>query len=402
VAAPAILATMTPTSVRSRAFGRHRVLIAGGGFAAVEAMLALRAHAGAADVELISPDRRFVYRPAATAQPFDRKPPMSYDLAAIAHDLGARHRVDRLEAVAPAARLARLASGTVAPYDSLILAIGVKRLARVAGALTFADHSRAPQFEAVLEDLAAGTARRIVFAIPSGVCWALPMYELALFTAGYAREREVEADIAIVTPERAPLDVFGAHASGLVRDLLDERGVRFLGARNPERFDRDGRLHLRSKADPLAADRVIAAPSMVGRPIAGIPGSWHGFVPTDARGRVEGLDGVYAAGDMTTYPIKQGGLATQQADTIAADIGVRWAGAPVSDWPIVRVLRARLIGGMQPVELVAALDRGGRAIDARLDAACGPVSSNAPAHTKVYGRHLSPYLGSRAPLPAAT
>src|SRR3954454_25001492 len=248
-----------------------RVVIAGGGFAAIEALLALGAAERAFDVELISADRRFVYRPAATAQPFDGTPPLCYDLASIADDLGAAHRVDRVEAVAPAARLVRLASGTLVRYDVLVLATGVRRLARIPGALTFTGPAQAPQFEAVLDELAAGAARRIAFAIPSGVCWALPLYELALLTARYARERGLDADVAIVTPERAPLDVFGVQASGLIGDMLDEREVRFLGSRSPERFDRAGELHLRFEAGPLAADRVVAAPSMVGRPICGIP-----------------------------------------------------------------------------------------------------------------------------------
>jgi sulfide:quinone oxidoreductase len=377
----------------------RRVVIAGGGFAAVEALLALRALDDSAEIELVGPDRRFHYRPAATAQPFDRTAPLEYDLAAIADELGAAHRVDRIEAVAPAARIGRLTSDALARYDALILATGVRRLARIAGALTFAGPAQAPQFDRVLSDLASGAARRIVFAIPNGVSWALPLYELALLTVAYARERNIDADVAIVTPERAPLDVFGAHASALVRGVLDERGVRFLGSRNPERFDRDRRLYLRFGADPLPADRVIAAPSMVGRPIVGIPGSWHGFVPTDERGRVEGLDGVYAAGDMTTFPIKQGGLATQQADTIAAAIAARAGRAPDRAWPVVRMLRARLIGGERPVDLVAVLDAAGRAVDARLDAACGPSSRlDAPASAKVYGRYLAPYLSARAPL----
>jgi sulfide:quinone oxidoreductase len=393
---------MTETPELSPRARPHRVLIAGGGFAAVEAMLALRALAGEIEIEVITAKPRFAYGPAATAQAFDHSPPLSYDFARIAADCHAEHRVDRIEAVAPAARTARLASGTLAPYDSLVLAIGARRLARVAGALTFAGPADTPQFEAVLDDLAAGTARRIVFAVPSGVTWALPLYELALLTAGYAREHHSDADIAIVTPEHAPLDIFGAHASGLVRDLLAERDVRFLGARIPERFDRDGHLHLRLEAAALPADRVIAAPCMVGRAIPGIPGSWHGFVSTDERCRVEGLDGVYAAGDMTTYPIKQGGLATQQADTIAGDIAARHAGVPARDWPIVRVLRARLIGGAQPVDLFATLDGAGRPLDARLDAACGPAATlGAAAHTKVYGRHLTPYLGARAPRSSA-
>ena len=95
----------------------------------------------------------------------------------------------------------------------------------------------------------------------------------------------------------------------------------------------------------LCADRVIAAPRIVGRAIAGVPGSWYGFVPVDDRGRVEGLHGVYAAGDMTTFPVKQGGLAAQQADAIAADIAAHLGVGDGAD-PPAPVLRARLVGSV--------------------------------------------------------
>ena len=50
---------------------RMRVLIAGGGVAALEAMLALRALAAdRVSVVLVAPDREFVYRPLAVAEPF--------------------------------------------------------------------------------------------------------------------------------------------------------------------------------------------------------------------------------------------------------------------------------------------------------------------------------------------
>ena len=57
-----------------------------------------------------------------------------------------------------------------------------------------------------------------------------------------------------------------------------------------------------------------------------------GFIPVDHHGRVDGLDGVYAAGDATNFPIKQGGLATQQHEPssracrlrqMAPDVGQR-------------------------------------------------------------------------------
>ena len=94
----------------------------------------------------------------------------------------------------------------------------------------------------------------------------------------------------------------------------------------------------------MSFDRVIAAPRLVGPRITGVPGSWGGFTPVDSRGRVEGLADVYAAGDMTTFPLKQGGLATQQADTIAHQIAAR-AGAAVRELDLRRVVRARLRGG---------------------------------------------------------
>src|SRR3954451_11186701 len=95
----------TNPQLSSRPGGPTRVLIAGGGFAAVEAMLALRALAGdRVAIELISPQRRLASRPPPTGEPFGDAPPASYDLVDIARDLHAAHRVDRLEAVAPAVR----------------------------------------------------------------------------------------------------------------------------------------------------------------------------------------------------------------------------------------------------------------------------------------------------------
>jgi len=68
---------------------------------------------------------------------------------------------------------------------------------------------------------------------------------------------------------------------------------------------------------PVAADRVIALPRLVGPAIPGLPQGAGGFIPVDAHGRVPDVPDVFAAGDATTFPLKQGGLACQQAD--AAD-----------------------------------------------------------------------------------
>ena len=81
----------------------------------------------------------------------------------------------------------------------------------------------------------------------------------------------------------------------------------------------DGRVWV-SLEGGLPVDLAVALPRPVGPAIPGLPADPHGFVPVDAHGRVPGLTDVYAAGDMTTRAVKQGGLATQQADAAAAAI----------------------------------------------------------------------------------
>ena len=56
---------------------------------------------------------------------------------------------------------------------------------------------------------------------------------------------------------------------------------------------------------------------------------------------VRGVDDVYAAGDMTTFPLKQGGIAAQMADAAASAIAVR-AGVPVAQHPFRPVIRGLL------------------------------------------------------------
>ena len=89
---------------------------------------------------------------------------------------------------------------------------------------------------------------------------------------------------------------------------------------------RGNRLELDHGAS-VPADAAIVLPPLQGPWIEGLPNDDHGFIPVDRHGRVAGAPGVYAAGDATAFPIKQGGLATQQADAapraIAADLGLR-------------------------------------------------------------------------------
>ena len=374
--------------------GRARILIAGGGFAAVEAALALRALAGAGvAITLVAPDPVFHYRPAATSEPFDAARSRRYDLRAIARDLGADYHKSRLEAVASRKHVVRTASGGRLGYDALILATGARAVAGVPGAITFRDQRDIRSIRRVLGELEAGTVRSIVFALPTGVVWPLPLYELALLSARHARVRGLAIESTVVTPEREPLALFGPEASVMVRGLLDEHGVRFVGGAVASRVQRDGSIAL-ADGEMIQADRVVALPELRGRRLSGVPATRSGFVPVDASGRVEALEDVYAAGDLTTCPIKQGGLAAQQADvvvqTIAASLGI-----PVKQVRAPRALETRMLAGDRVLSLRTEFDWTGQPARATLVRASDEHTAKA---AKVLGRYLLPYLETLEPL----
>jgi len=114
-------------------------------------------------------------------------------------------------------------------------------------------------------------------------------------------------------------------------------------------------------------------------------------VPTDLEGRVVGTTDVYAAGDATQFRPKQGGLATQQADAVAAAIAAD-AGANVRPAPYQPVLRGLLLTGFVPRYLRADLREGTSVVDT--EALWWP-----PA--KIVGRYLAPFLAAQLGLEAS-
>lgn len=377
-----------------------RVVIAGGGIASLELILALRDLAGAqVDLELLSRSRELTYHPLAVAEPFGIGSAHEFDLESIARDTGTRLHYGTLAAVVPGRRVAVTGAGTEISYDALVVATGARRHVAVPGALTLASRAAFAEFGEVLEGLGRERAERIVFAVPGGVTWALPAYELALLTATWLEQQRGRRAVSLmlVTPEDQPLGVFGTEVAEAVAGLLELRGIELRTGVYPSEW-RDSQLAVRP-GDPIAADHVIALPRLAGPAIAGLPSDEDGFVPADPYGRVDHFEDIYAAGDATAFPVKQGGIATQQADSIARSIAAA-AGVDVRPEPFDPVLRGLLLTGQEPSYLRAELagGRGSRSSEYRLEAPWWP-----PA--KVVGRYLSHYLAGRAadqpPIPDA-
>jgi sulfide:quinone oxidoreductase len=361
---------------------RQKVLIAGAGVAGLEAALALRDLAGdRVEVAIYDSRREFVYRPFAIGEPYGTTRSFRYDLRRLSERCGASLRANTIAAVEPERRLAVTADGEQLTYDHLIVATGVRPLWAVPGAVTYWGVADGGQVGDLIADLRSGRLRRVTFTMPVGHSWAVPLYELALLAAGSS-----QGHITIVTPEPAPLDLFGRRVTREMITLLSERHIEVITAARPIEFEA-GRLRIVG-GDDVGADAVLTLPRMEGRRISGIPHDDDGFISVDEHGRVVGLERIYAAGDVSWYPFKQGPFATQQADTVGEAIAAA-AGSGVEPRPFDPILRAVLWTGQGPRYLCGRKGDGG-------DGASGPSARHLELlhNGRLTARYLTPLVDS--------
>jgi sulfide:quinone oxidoreductase len=134
---------------------RFHVVIAGGGVAALEILLALRAQAGhLIDVTLLSPATEFVYRPVTVAEAFDRAEARVYDLVEILDDQGGGELIqDTLADVEVRSRIAVTGGRRRIPFDALVVATGAVPRPPFPGAFTFRGRDDVPVLRGLLHDL---------------------------------------------------------------------------------------------------------------------------------------------------------------------------------------------------------------------------------------------------------
>lgn len=360
-----------------------RVLIAGGGVAGLEALLALRRHAEQrVSIEMLAAEPQFWYRPLAVAEPFGLGDLHGLDLGDIADECGALFTLGRLESVDLDGHVVRTAAGTELDYDVLLITVGARPVEAVPGAFTFRGPADTDAFGSLLRELAESSPRRIVFALPGSVSWPLPLYELALQTAS----RFPSLDVVLVTHEERPLQLFGPAASSGMAKLLADRRISLRASSYAVAFA-DGSLVLTPEG-ALEVDRVVSLPRLEGPGIRGIPSDAQGFIATDRSGGVRGVEDVFAAGDATGFPVKQGGLAAQQADAAAEAIAAL-AGVELQAAPFRPVLRGLILTGGAPLYARAELSRAGDPSTLATEALWWPPG-------KIVGRYLGPFLAERS------
>jgi sulfide:quinone oxidoreductase len=373
----------TPALPDSSSTPAH-VVVAGGGVAATETLLALRDLAGErVSSTVVAPQLSFESSAMSVARVFSRGHLRHVELAEIADEVVR----DSVAEVHPAARRIRCESGYELGYDHLVVAVGAIARRAWRHGITLGEDPAEEALHSLLDEVERGYVRQVAFVVPScGAVWPLPLYELAVMAARQAWSMGADhVRFSFVTPEERPLAVFGRAPSQAVAELLDGCGIEFIGStyatvsRGSVALDPSGRR--------LDGVRVVSSPVLHGPDLPGVPADPSGFILADLHGRVPGLTGVYAAGDGTAFPIKQGGLATQQADAVAESIAAA-VGAAVTPAPFRPLLRAMLLTGGDPRYLQHAVAGG----DGEGAIATAPLWYP-PA--KLAGRHLSRFLLAR-------
>jgi sulfide:quinone oxidoreductase len=360
-----------------------RLLVIGSGVAAVEAVLALDALAEQRiDITVLSPTGELVLRARLPERALWADEAPRYALHRLGHLPNVTVVRDSARSVDVAAHRARGTSGASYEWDTLLVATGAVPRPAFPGEVTLGVAPGAVR--SLAAEMERGLIARLSLVVSPGAAWTLPLYEVAFQLA--QRDRG-GARLELFTAEEAPLALFGSDAAAEVAARLGAAGIDV----HPNSYcePADGGLLVRPTEHYVQTDAIVELPAPAAVPLPGLPVDHGGFLNVDGFGRVADVPDVYAAGDATAFPVKHGGLATQQADAAATHLAAR-AGANVGPVPFRPVLRGELVTPDGVLFLETPIAGGGGA---------GTVSEHPlwePA-TKVSGRYLSEWLASIDP-----
>src|SRR5687767_5153892 len=157
------------------------VLIAGGGIAGVEALLALHELAEErVRVVLVNPSPEMVMKPMVVEEPFSSSPAEWLSLQPLVEERGWEFVQAALQHVDKEHRVAALSDGSERGFDAALICIGARPRVVLANAVTLRPSGTDLRIDPLLHQAAEHSSKRMCFVLPAGGSWPLPVYELAL------------------------------------------------------------------------------------------------------------------------------------------------------------------------------------------------------------------------------
>ena len=315
-----------------------RVLILGGGFAAITAAQELAYLLSEDDeIMLVSKSPEFTFYPAIIPCIFGdlNFSDIRFDLASALSDHGLRFIHGDVEAINTTARKVTVSGDRMTytiDYDYLIFAVG-RRLetTSIPGLSEFSQQiftiAGAERFKKAILEFKSGS---IVVGLCPGASLPVPICESALALADkFASQiKSGEVRVKAIFPETVAKAFAGAN---LFRDIEDEfrkKGVELITDFEVDVVESD---HIRSSVGSVVEhDLLMLIPPFVGQlslRSAGHVTDISGFANVNMRMQVEGIGHVYAAGDITAIPgPKFGYMAMRQGRVAARNIAAEIAG----------------------------------------------------------------------------
>ena len=305
-----------------------RVVILGGGVGGTIVANLVAKKAKDAEVTVVDRMGKHVYQPGFVYVAFDRQKPRK--LVRDERKLLRRRvtlLIDEAVRIDDAAKQVRLKSGTVLPYDYLVIATGSRLAPEEIPGSEAAHHFYSAEGALRLrEALASFRGGRVVIAI-GGVPYKCPPApaESACLLDYYFTKRGIRDRVQIryLSPlgRVFPLET----VSPTVQKVFEMKGIEFTTFFNAERVDPEKKIVHSIEGEAFPFDLLILIPPHHGAKFAADSGLTDagGWIPTDKFTlEVKGHEGsIWAIGDTTDIPIsKAGATAHYEAKVVAANL----------------------------------------------------------------------------------
>jgi len=317
------------------------IAIIGSGFAALTTVRELRRRGVDAPVTVISPRDELHYVPSSIWIPAGLRSadglrlPLTRFLA--------RHEVRFVKASVTALDAARheitTDTGAVLRADHIVIAAGARFLKKLPGIenaiIPCEGIAAAEAIAARLPSIRKGTIAIGMATNPNepGAIRGGPMFEYAFILDRMLRKDGRRHDVRMVffSPSARPGQRLGERAVDRILAEMARRGIETHLGHKMVRIDPD---RVVTEGGEIAADLILFQPGMTGPAWladTGLPLSPGGMVRADDFCRVEGLEGLWVAGDSGSYPgpdwlPKQAHQADLQAKAVAANIAAQLKG----------------------------------------------------------------------------
>ena len=321
-----------------------RIVILGSGFAALTTIRTLRQLRVDADITVVSPRNELVYLPSLIWLPSGQRSgdDLRIPLAGFFQRMGVHWHRGSVLKVLDGGRRVVTDTGEL-DNDILVVATGGRYLRKLPGI----EHALIPcegiaAAEAIGQRLAAMDGGTLAMGFASnpkepGAVRGGPMFEFlfGIDTLLRRQGRRERFKLVFFNPSNEPGQRLGAAAVRKLLARMHERGIETHLGHKPVRFEAD---QVVTEGGQFAADLILFMPGLTGPAWlddSELPRSEGGFVAADAHCRAHGLEHVYVAGDIGSYPgpdwmAKQAHQADLQAGAVARNIAATLRGQPAN------------------------------------------------------------------------